>query len=195
MIPYVALGQLSPLRATYAKELASEPRPGSLTIMEADYYEVTLAEKFDLVCHWDSFGMGADEDQRRLLQRIAEIWLATGGCVLMDIFSLWWCARQAGKVEIDEEFGLTQRYDFDPTGCRFIDQWWPTADQSQFIAQSARCYTPVDLTLLVKGVCPELEQKVGRGHSPKEPYSFAECWEELFRTSIHVSSPLPILLG
>ncbi|GCE29898.1 methyltransferase [Dictyobacter alpinus] len=143
--------ELSSLRTTYAKALAEEPRAGSLTILEADYYEVNMAEKFDLVCHWDSFGMGDDEDQRRLLQRIADAWLAPGGCVLMDIFSPWWWAQQAGKVETDNEPGLTQRYDFDPIGCRFIDQWWPTNDQSQIIAQTVRCYTPVDLTLLVKG--------------------------------------------
>jgi hypothetical protein len=30
--------------------------------------EVELSEQFDVVCYWDGFGVGTDQDQRHLLQ-------------------------------------------------------------------------------------------------------------------------------
>lgn len=166
--------EFTPLRAAHARELAAEARPGSLTILEADYYNVTLAEKFDLVCHWDCFGMDTDEDQRCLLRRIAENWLAPDGCLLMDIFSPWPWARRAGEVKTYEKLGLTQRYDFDPISCRFIDQWWPTADPSQMIAQSERCYTPADLTLLVEGTGLAIDLMVGFDQQFSSNFQYGE---------------------
>jgi len=45
--------------------------------------------------------------------------------------------------EQNDEPGLMQRYDYEPVGSRFIDQWWPIGDATRMIAQSVRCYTPV----------------------------------------------------
>ena len=143
--------ELSPLRAAFARELAQEPRKGSLTVIEGDYYALDFPEQFDLICHWDSFGMGSDADNRRLLRRMAEDWLVPEGCVLMDVFTPWWWIRKAGTVERDEKRGLMRRYDFDPIGGRFLDQWWPIGDKSQLITQTVRCYTPADFMLLVEG--------------------------------------------
>lgn len=143
--------ELSPLRAAFARELAREPRQGSLTVIEGDYYALDFPEQFDLICHWDSFGMGSDAENRRLLQRMAEDWLAPEGCVLMDVFTPWWWIRRAGTVEQDDDRGLMRGYDFDPIGGRFLDQWWPIGDKSQLITQTVRCYTPADFMLLVEG--------------------------------------------
>lgn len=143
--------ELSPLRAAFARELAWEPRQGSLTVIEGDYYALDFPEQFDLICHWDSFGMGSDAENRRLLQRMAEDWLAPEGCVLMDVFTPWWWIRRAGTVEQDDDRGLMRGYDFDPIGGRFLDQWWPIGDKSQLITQTVRCYTPADFMLLVEG--------------------------------------------
>ena len=143
--------ELSPLRASFARELARQSRQGQLTIIEGDYYELNFPEPFDLICHWDSFGMGTDADNQRLLRRISKDWLAPDGCVLMDIFSPWWWIRQAGTEERDEERGLMRAYDFDPIGGRFLDQWWPIGDKSQSITQTVRCYTPADFILLIEG--------------------------------------------
>jgi hypothetical protein len=54
-------------------------------------------------------------------------------------------------MERNEENGLMQRNDFDPVGCRFLDQWWKLNDPSEVISQSIRCYTPGDFLLLLKG--------------------------------------------
>src|SRR5579859_7661669 len=143
--------ELSPLRVSFARELAKEPRQGQLTVIEGDYYTLDFLERFDLICHWDSFGMGSDADNRLLLKRIAADWLVPGGCVLMDVFSPWWWVCQAGTEERDEKRGLMRRYDFDPIGGRFLDQWWPIGDKSQLITQTVRCYTPADFILLIEG--------------------------------------------
>ena len=70
----------------------------------------------------------------------------------MDVFSPWWWIRQAGAEERDEERGLMRGYDFDPIGGRLLDQWWPIGDKSQFITQTARCYTPADFLLVIEGI-------------------------------------------
>ena len=143
--------EISPLRAAYARELAVETRAGSLTVLEADFYAVDLAGKFDVVAYWNGFGIGSDADQRRLLDRISREWLTDEGCLLMDISAPWQWIRAAGTVERNEENGLMQRNDFDPVGCRFLDQWWKLNDPAEVISQSIRCYTPSDFLLLLEG--------------------------------------------
>jgi hypothetical protein len=43
---------------------------GSLRAIEGDFYETEPPGKFDVVAYFDGFGIGTDEDQRRLLRRI-----------------------------------------------------------------------------------------------------------------------------
>lgn len=126
--------EISPLRAAYAREFTMEKRAGSLTILEEDFYKVDLAGKFDVVSYWNGFGIGLDADQRQLLYRIANDWLASDGCLLMDVSAPWQWIRVAGTEECYEENGLGQRNDFDPVGCRFIDQWWKLTDPSEVIS-------------------------------------------------------------
>ncbi|HEU4679896.1 MAG TPA: class I SAM-dependent methyltransferase, partial [Terrimicrobiaceae bacterium] len=64
--------EFSPLRVAFARELAKGHR--NLKILEADFYKVKLSSRFDVVCFWDSFGMGSDADQRRLLRRVGREW-------------------------------------------------------------------------------------------------------------------------
>jgi SAM-dependent methyltransferase len=142
--------EMSPLRAAYARDLAAQERAGSLTILEADFYETDLTGPFDVVSYWNGFGIGSDADQRQLLDRIAHDWLAPDGCVLIDVFSPWQWARAAGAKQRNEESELMQRSDFDPVTCRFLDQWWSFKKPSDIVTQSIRCYTPVDFLLLLQ---------------------------------------------
>lgn len=79
--------ELNPTDANYARELLKTPRKGILTFLEADFYTVEIPGPFDVVTCWQAFGFGADADQRRLLQRIAQEWLAPEGSVLLDVFN------------------------------------------------------------------------------------------------------------
>ena len=51
------------------------------TVKQADFYTIQLpAAHYHAVCYWDGFGIGSDEDQRRLLRRGAG-WPQTAGCI------------------------------------------------------------------------------------------------------------------
>ncbi|MDQ3694905.1 MAG: class I SAM-dependent methyltransferase [Chloroflexota bacterium] len=134
--------------AARARSLATEPRPGSMTVHRGDFYDIEVNGPFDVVCYWDGFGIGSDDDQRRLLRRIAG-WLHPAGRALIDIFTPWYWANVAGK---EQRLGdVARRYGFDADECRMVDEWWPLADQTALVGQSLRCYSPADLRLLLAG--------------------------------------------
>ena len=145
-------------RVRYAQELSQLPRKGSLTVLEADFYTVELEGYFDVVCCWQVFGLGSDMDQRRLLRRMAQDWLAPTGCVLMDVYNPARPIRDVGAEEllpplvgVPESVEMMNRCYFDPVYCRWIDEWQPTAAPNKVLAQTVRCYTPVDFLLLLEG--------------------------------------------
>jgi SAM-dependent methyltransferase len=157
----VSAVEFSPTRAEQARE-AAMAASGSLTIIEADFYEVKLDERYDVVCYWDGFGVGSDTDQRRLLKRIAKDWLKPGGRVLIEVFSPWQWARVAGRVQNLDRNQPSHRYrqrrtsDFDPVNSCFIDIWTPIDDttgapnDSMTITQTIRCYSPADFLMLLE---------------------------------------------
>lgn len=156
--------ELSPVRANYAKELAEIPRKGSLTVWEADFYTVELREQFDVVCVWETFGLGTDADQRRLLERIAREWLRPDGCVLMEVYSPVRPAREAGTERrlpplkgVPGSVEMINRCHFDPVHSRWIDEWIPVDEPEKALAQTIRCYTPADFLLLLEGTCLAVE--------------------------------------
>ncbi|MEZ4860351.1 MAG: class I SAM-dependent methyltransferase [Caldilineaceae bacterium] len=140
--------ELVPLRLQKAALLAQTQRNGALTFIAGDFYEVDLDGRFDVVCYWDGFGIGADADQRRLLRRIASEWLTAEGCALIDVATPWYPAAVAGRGwavgEAEREYG------FDGDGCRWLDRWWPKGKPEEAVEQSTRCYSPADLRLLLE---------------------------------------------
>jgi SAM-dependent methyltransferase len=79
-----------------AHRLASQSRKGKLIVMEGDFYEIELGDKFDVICYLDGFGIGSDADQRRLLKRITG-WLGSNGCVLLEVGTPWYWAKAVGR--------------------------------------------------------------------------------------------------
>jgi SAM-dependent methyltransferase len=145
-------------RMEFAGRFAGEAHPGSLTLVQADFYEIDLPRDFDVVCYWNGFGVGSDADQRKLLTRIAAEWLRPGGTALIDVFNPFVWARWDGDEEhrlpdpaagYDHE--LRERIRFDPVTCTAIDTWWPAAAPERAISQVLRCYSPADLALLLTG--------------------------------------------
>ena len=143
--------ELSVLRAANARQHASQPHSGALTVVEGDFYRAELGTGFDIVAYWDGFGVGTDDDQRRLLARIADSWLAPDGVALIDVFSPWVWARDAGKEKHALERRVRGRLDFHPLECRFTETVWPEHDESLAVTQTIRCYSPADLALLLDG--------------------------------------------
>ena len=108
---------------------------------------------FDVVCLFDGFGVGEDEDQRGLLRRIAE-WLAPGGRALIEVYTPWYWSKVAGRTTKWE--GVARRYEYDVESHRMLDTWWPTDDPQVAVTQSLRCYAPDELGRLLEstGLAP-----------------------------------------
>ncbi len=130
-----------------ARRLASARTDGRMTVVHGDFYAIDMDGRFDVVCLFDGFGVGEDEDQRRLLRRIAE-WLAPGGTVLIEIYTPWYWSKTAGRTMEWED--VTRRYDYDVDSRRMLDTWWPVDDPSAAVTQSLRCYTPDELRRLLE---------------------------------------------
>jgi len=152
-------------RITYAEQFAARAYRGSLEIVPADFFHARFVGQFEAVTYWNGFGVGTDVDQRRLLKRISGEWLTEGGVALIDIANplVWarWAGREEQRVQRPEQgykYDVSERVDFDPVRCRFIDTWWRTESTETPMSQSIRCYTPADFTLLLEGTGLKLEQ-------------------------------------
>jgi SAM-dependent methyltransferase len=140
--------------AAHARSLAAS-RPGWLAVITGDFYTVELEGAFEVVTYWDGFGLGTDDDQRRLLRRIAG-WLNPGGRALIEVTTPWGASNLAGREQHLGE--AVRRYDFDAEGCRMVDRWWPLGDETAAVSQSLRCYSPADLHLFLDGTGLRLVQ-------------------------------------
>lgn len=146
--------EFNPADAALARELAAESRPGTLRIVEADFFTVDLEARFDFVFYWDGFGIGTDDDQRRLLRRVASEWLADGGRVFLDVFSPWnWARRDGDTMTYTARDGAIWRrtIEFDTDASRFIDHWEPEVGGGEHRSQTIRCYSLDELRSLVDG--------------------------------------------
>jgi SAM-dependent methyltransferase len=152
-------------RAVHARDLAKAPRKGRLAVVQEDFYTVRLEGRFDAVCCWETFGLGSDADQRRLLARIAGEWLAPSGCALMDVYNPARPARDAGTEQhlpplpgVPGSVEMIERCHFDPVHSRWTDEWQPVADPEAALSQTLRCYSPADFLLLLEGTGLALER-------------------------------------
>ena len=146
--------------AAHARGLIPDAAPGTLRVLEGSFYTVELAGQFDVVCYWDGFGVGTDEEQRRLLRRIAS-WLTPSGTALIDINTPWYWANVAGQRMVTATF--EREYGFDADGCRMLDHWWATGREDERVTQSLRCYSPQDARMLLKGTGLALDHIVAGG--------------------------------
>jgi len=116
-----------------------------LRVMEGDFLHVDLDERFDLICYWDGFGVGSDRQQQMLLSRIKK-WLQPNGHALLDVYTPWYWAQEAGRQSC---VGSYRRLaEFDGRHCRMLDTWWPEGCYQERITQSLRCYAPADFEAL-----------------------------------------------
>jgi len=150
--------ELSPNRAGLAKKLAALPHVGRMTVHQADFLTFQLEDRFDLVCCWETFGVGSDPDQRRLLRRISQEWLKPSGCALLEIYNPYKPAAETGKeVRLDPLPGVSgsvemiEKTHFDPLHNRWTDEWVPVEHPEQALAQTIRCYSLPEFQLLLEG--------------------------------------------
>jgi len=102
-----------------ARRLAAARSDDRMTVILGGFCEVALDGQFDVVSLFDGFGVGEDEDQRRLLLRISD-WLAPGGRVLIEVYAPWYWAKVAVTQSLrcyapDELYRLLE-----PTGLKAV---------------------------------------------------------------------------
>ena len=136
------------LLAQHIRRLLGGHSEAQVRVIEADFYQVVLPEEgFDAVCYWDGFGIGTDEEQRVLLQRVCK-WLRPEGVALIDVYTPWHAAKSVGH---GGRVGKARReYEFDGENCRWVDKW-RNEETGEEVKQTLRCYSPADLRLLLEG--------------------------------------------
>lgn len=151
-------------RIEFSKKFAEQELKGPLKFIKGDFYTTDLGGPYDAVVYWNGFGIGSDEDQRKLLLRIANEWLSPSGKALIDIGNPFVRASWSGdeehkdaKPELGYEHTIEARTDYDPIHNRFIDTWWEEGNESEKLTQTLRNYSPADLQLLLEGTGLELE--------------------------------------
>lgn len=138
----------SAYRAALARRHRRNVRDGSLTVVEADFLVWEPTAPFDVVTYWSGFGVGADVEHRRLLERVAT-WLLPEGRVLIDVFEPEWWRRHAGDCACYGTF--RQRLGFDDAQCRLIDEWWRIDQPSRAVRETIRCYSRQEFIGVVAG--------------------------------------------
>ena len=136
--------------------------PG-VTAINGDFLTMEIPGKFDAVCMFESFGLGTDSDQRRLLKRIASEWLTPEAVAILDVYLPYGPIMISGTSQsldrlegIPGSVDMTERSFFDPVLGRWIDEWEPVGNPAAIRRQSIRCYTPADFLLLLEGTGLEI---------------------------------------
>jgi SAM-dependent methyltransferase len=159
-------------RIEFSDQFKSGNRQGALQFVQGDFYVTELGSGYDVVSYWNGFGIGSDVDQRRLLHRIANEWLAPEGKALIDVGNPFVRAswdgdreHKSAKPESGYAFTLNELTTYDPIANRFIDSWWEDGSEDSAIKQTIRNYSPADLVLLLEGTGLALEAILVAGTS------------------------------
>jgi len=144
----VSMVELLEESVLHAEKLSHQMKV-AINIQQGDFYTINYQQSFDLICYFDSFGIGTDEDQRRLLKRI-EMWLKPEGYVIIEVGATWYWAG-VGNGKIMDLGACFRQYGFDAENSKLVDSWWRKDHPETVMRQYLRCYTPVDFKLLLQG--------------------------------------------
>ena len=122
-------------RAEYIRRRSAQvDGPGSLAVIEGNFLEAAIPGKFDVVCCWEVFGIGTDDNQKSLLKRIAGEWLAEGGTAIVEVYSPIGPIKYSGTERrlralpgVPGSVDMVNRCSFDPVAAMWIDEWKPVA--------------------------------------------------------------------
>lgn len=179
-------------RIDFAKQYEGLSYKGKLQFIKDDFYQVNLSKKFDVVCYWNGFGIGSDNDQRKLLKRIANEWLKEKGSLVMDVQNPYVWAKWHGDREekmanpsLGYNFDVSQKIQYDPVSNIAYDSWWETNKPEKKHVQTLRCYAPCDLQLLLENTGLRLKHIEANGEKveietlPSEKNAFWDASEYL----------------
>lgn len=130
----------------------------NFAVVAGDFTQIKLEEQFDIVCLFETFGLGSDRDQKIILNKISAEWLKEDGVVILDVYHPFGPIQRAGKKkELDRlenipgSVDMTEYSYYDGIKNRWVDVWEPKNHPEQRQIQSIRCYTPADFCLLIDG--------------------------------------------
>lgn len=126
-------------------EYAEKHAHPNVQIICDDFYTVDLEEKFDAILYLDGFGVGSDEDQLFLLQRIYD-WLSDDGYALIDIYQpLHWQKADGQEMYPFGSKDIQRKYSYDFENDRMLDIWWETKNPKNTVTQFLACYSPNEI--------------------------------------------------
>lgn len=145
---------------------------GEADFVQADFYEHRFDRSFDAVTYWDGFGVGSDQDQRRLLDRIGREWLGPLGVAIVEVMDPTGWSADHGLDEIKRadptrgyRFELGHRRTFDAATSIAADTWWELGSSTEW-SQHLRCYSPAEFTDLVAGTPLRLAAILEQNRNP-----------------------------
>ena len=116
-------------------------------VKQDDFYSIRLKNKFDIITYFDSFGIGSDADQVRLLCRINQ-WLTSDGIAFVEVGNkTFWREVAYGK-----SFNLgpaIRTYDYDFDKDILMDTWTLNAPGRETNIQQLRCYSVDEMDALL----------------------------------------------
>ena len=143
----------------------------NLQVAEGDFLTIRINEQFPTICVFESFGLGSDKEQQKLLKRVHDEWLMPNGILILDVFHPFGPIRASGsKQELNKlenipgSVDMTEYSYYDPIKGRWIDIWEPQNDKNSRKIQSIRCYTPADFILLAESSGLAIEKMLYNGN-------------------------------
>ncbi|MCG1010524.1 class I SAM-dependent methyltransferase [Salinicoccus sp. ID82-1] len=124
-------------------EVAKAHSAPNITPLCGDFYDIKIDSTFDTILYMDGFGVGEDEDQRTLLERIGS-WLNDNGTALIDIYNPTHWIKADGQSMCPNPVDhpeVIRRYDYDYDNNRMIDTWWHADEPENTLSQYLKCYT------------------------------------------------------
>ncbi|MBG9981208.1 class I SAM-dependent methyltransferase [Facklamia lactis] len=118
-------------------EKAKEHNPQNIRALTGSFYDLDLKEAFDLITYLDGFGLGNDDEQLLLLNRIKN-WVADQGVALIDIYNPDYWQKVKGQAMNFSE--IKRVYDYENSTNCMIDRW--TYPDGKTYQQTLKCYTP-----------------------------------------------------
>lgn len=156
----------------HIKKIKEEESLTTLFVINDDFYAVNFGEKFDVICYWDGFGVGSDNEQKLLLGNIST-WLSPEGCAFIEIYTPWyWATKANGVTNIMGD--VIRTYQFDAEACCLVDSWYLKNDPSSKTTQRLRCYSPADLRLLLEKIDLQIEDIYSGGHYDFDSGQYSE---------------------
>lgn len=131
-------------------EFARQLNNSSITSLCGSFYDITIPNTFDTLLYIDGFGVGTDQEQLFLLERIHN-WLQDDGIALIDIYQPEYWKKVSGKEMTPfPNSNVLRVYGYDESQNRMTDTWWGVDCPEEKFRQSLACYSPDEIYELCK---------------------------------------------